>query len=236
MVLDVKGRTFYSLNMTDEFIINTDFNIRNAKRSDLIDLMMVEQTWPPDQRASADQFLSRLELFPDGFWVGEYQNSIVGLTTSCLQHYDPKDMSRYRSWDHATNKGYGWSREHMSDPNALYVVSTVIRKAYRKQGLFEAFFEKHKAMTLKRGLAYSLTGAMLPGYNTYCNKHGEISAHQYACLHHQGRPVDPLIGKLAALGYEMPDERHLIADYFQSVESRDYAALLVYRNPHMNPA
>ena len=43
------------------------YKIRNATRADLNDLMRVEQTWPPDQRASADQFLSRLEIFPEGF-------------------------------------------------------------------------------------------------------------------------------------------------------------------------
>jgi hypothetical protein len=35
---------------------------------------------------------------------------------------------------------------------------------------------------------------------------------------------------LAALDYEMPDEKHVRANYFQSVESRNYAALLVYHN------
>jgi hypothetical protein len=216
--------------MNNQYFIKTDFKIRNANRADLDNLMMVEQTWPPDQRATADQFLTRLERFPEGFWVVESGNIIVGLTTSCLLHYDPDDMAQFSSWNQATNNGFLYPRDKIAAPNALYVVSTVIVKEHRGKGLFEALFGKHKEVTGRLGLAYSLTGAMLPGYNAYCRKYGEISAYQYAIQRFHGRLVDPLIRKLAAVGYEMPDQQHLIANYFQSLESRDYAALLVYNN------
>lgn len=211
-------------------IIKTDFKIRNATKADLDDLMMVEQAWPPDQRATANQFVSRLERFPEGFWVGESGDAIVGLTTSCQLHYDPDDLTHFSSWNKATNNGYLYPQHKVAFPNALYVVSTVIVKEFRGRGLFEAFFEKHKEVAVMFGLAYSLTGAMLPGYNAYCREHGEISAYQYASLRKNGRPVDPLINKLAAVGFEIPDQQHLMANYYQSMESRNYAALLVYHN------
>jgi len=207
------------------------FTIRNATKADLDDLMRVEQMWPPDQRASADQFLSRLEIFPEGFWVGEYDHTIVGLSTSCLQHYHPDDLTQFHSWNSATNNGYLYPK--INDPNALNVVSTVIVKEFRGKGLLQAFIEKHKEMTGKLGLAYSLTGAMLPGYDAYCRKYGEISAYQYAILRHQNRLVDPLIRSLDSGGYKLPDERHVMPNYFQSSESRNYAALLVYHNRTM---
>ena len=216
--------------MQKQCFIKTDFKIRNATEADLEDLMMVEQTWPPNQRATADKFLARLERFPKGFWVGESGDTIVGFTTSCLLHYDPSDLAHFRSWSNATNNGYLYPRKKIAVSNALYIVSTVIVKEYRGKGLFEAFLGKHKEMTSQLGLAYSLTGAMLPGYDAYCREHGEISVYQYAIRRSHGRLVDPLIRKLAAIGYELSDKQHLMSNYFQSVGSRDYAALLVYHN------
>ena len=216
--------------MDNKYRIKTDFTVRNATKADLYDCMMVEQAWPPDQRATADQFLARMERFPEGFWVGEFGNTIVGLTTSCLLHHDPGDLAQFSSWSQATNNGYLYPRHTIAEPNALYIVSTVIVKEHRGKGLFEAFMGKHKEVTDTFGLAYSLTGAMLPGYDAYCCKHGEISAYQYARLQLNGRLIDPLMRALAALDYEMPDEKHVRANYFQSVESRNYAALLVYNN------
>ncbi|HOE80003.1 MAG TPA: GNAT family N-acetyltransferase [Smithellaceae bacterium] len=190
--------------------------------------MRVEQTWPPDQRASADQFLSRLEIFPEGFWVGEYDDSIVGLTTSCLQHYDPYKLEQFSSWNQAINNGYLY--RDIKKPNALYIVSTIIIKEHRGEGLFDAFLKKHQETTRKLGLDYSVTGIVIPGYNAYCLEYGEIPIYQYANLRHLNRLVDPLLRKAAALGFKLPDERHLIPHYYQSTESRDYAALLVYQN------
>jgi hypothetical protein len=219
----------YSSN--EQCMNKKEFNIRNATKADINDLMRVEQTWPEDQRASVDKFLARLEKFPEGFWVGEVDNRIVGMTTSCIVHYDPKDLSPFCSWNHATNNGYIFPVEGIAYPNALYVVSTVIEKAFRGNGLFQAFFEKHKEVTALRGLTYCLTGAMLPGYNAYFLSHGNVSAYDYAMQRKNGRVIDPLVEKLMACGFELPDERHIIPDYFHSPESRDYAALLVYHNP-----
>lgn len=219
--------------MNYEFSIQPGFKIRNAKITDLDDLVTVEQVWPPDQRATVDQFLNRLERFAEGFWVAEAGNTIVGLSTSCLLRYDPEDLMNFCSWQEATNNGHLYHRQEIAAPNALYVVSTVAVKEYRGRGLFEAFFEKHKELTARLALDYSLTGAMLPGYNAHCAKHGEISAYEYTLLRNNGRPVDSLVRKLVALGYELPDQQHVIADYFQSEESRNYAALLVYRNPRI---
>ena len=217
--------------MTGQSISEKGFTIRNVIKTDLDNLMRIEQTWPEDQRASADKLLARLEKFPDGFWVGEVDHKIVGMTTSCLVRYDPGDLSAFRSWNHAANNGYIFAAEEIADPNALYVVSTVIEKGFRGKGLFGEFFEKHKEVTAKHNLAYCLTGAMLPGYDSYCRECGDVPAFEYATRRIDGRLIDPLIRKLTEFGFTLPNRDHVIPHYFQSAESRDYAALLVYTNP-----
>jgi hypothetical protein len=206
------------------------FTVRNATESDFDAVMAVEQCWPEEQRATIDHFRSRLERFPQGFWVGEVDGVIVGVTTSCLVHYDPKDPETCKSWDLVTNKGYLHPGDQIAKPNALYIVSTAVLKSHQGKGLVPAFFRKHRALTHELRLPYSLTGSMLPRYDAYCRTHGEIPAHKYALLRVRGKPVDPLIRTIHACGYDIPDERHVIADYYPSPESRDYGAIMVYRN------
>jgi N-acetylglutamate synthase-like GNAT family acetyltransferase len=204
--------------------------VRNATANDLDAIMAVESCWPEDQRATIDHFRSRLERFPQGFWVGEVVGIIVGLTTNCLIHYDPKDPGACKSWAFVTNHGYLYPRREITDANAIYTVSTAILEPYRRRGLHEAFLRKRLETTRELGLAYAVSGTMLPGYDAFCRRHGEIPAYEYCLLRVNGKPLDPLVRKLTAFGYEIPDERHVIADYYPSPESRDYGALMVYRN------
>lgn len=220
--------------MKNQYVGKNHFKIRNATEADLDNLMIVEQTWPLEQRATADRLLSRLKIFPEGFWVAELDDAVIGFSTSCPLHYSSSDLSRFNAWSQVTNNGYLFPCDATGSANALYVVSTVIMKEHRGKGLFEEFFRIHKEVTHQLGLAYSLTGAILPGYDAYCRKHGEVSAYHYATIHCQGNLVDPLIRKLTAVGYVLPDRNHLKADYFQSAPSRDYAAILVYRNESLN--
>ena len=43
--------------------------IRNAHSEDLDAVMRVEQDWPEGQQAPREKFVSRLERFPDGFFL-----------------------------------------------------------------------------------------------------------------------------------------------------------------------
>ena len=87
----------------------------------------------------------------------------------------------------------------------------------------------HLKLAEKMDLAYTVTGAMLPGYGRYCIQNGNIAAHVYAFLKEDGKLVDPTLRKLESLGLSLPDERHIIKDFYCSPESRNYGALLVHK-------
>ncbi|MFH1690359.1 MAG: hypothetical protein ABIE42_09005 [Candidatus Eisenbacteria bacterium] len=69
----------------------------------------------------------------------------------------------------------------------------------------------------------------MPGYDRFCRENGEIPAREYAFLKREGKLIDPTLSRLASLGLVLPDERHVIAGFYVSPESRDYGALLVHR-------
>lgn len=210
-------------HMSDSLII------RNADLNDIDAVMRVERDWPKDQRASRDKFVSRLEIFPEGFFLAEVNGEIAGVSTSTLATYSPDKLALFRSWEQCTNNGYYNPLKPMEDYNALYIVSNGIRIPYRGTQVREALITAHLDLAKTLGLTYTVTGAMLPGYAQYCKQNGEITAHDYAFLTEDGKPLDPTIRKLASLGLHLPDKRHIIDNFYQSPESRDYGALLVHK-------
>ena len=150
------------------------FEIRNAVEADLDGVMAVEAEWPEEQRAPREKFESRLERFPEGFFVVEADGGIVAVSTSTLTTYDPDDLGQFRTWEGCTNDGYLHPLGDRSDYNAYYIVSSGIRKAYRQGGIREALILSHLANAARLGLEFTVTGAMMPGYDRYCLEHGEI--------------------------------------------------------------
>ncbi len=202
-------------------------SVRRADRGDLQGILQVEAAWPEDQRASADQIETRLERFSQGVFVALDGTRYVACTTSCPIVYMPEAVSNFRSWDEVTNHGL------FPDPlpdgaNALYIVSNGIIPEYRRTGLRERLIGCHLSLARRMNLMYVVTGAMLPGYARYCRQHGELPVADYADMKVSGKPVDPTLRKLGALGFRLPSRAHLIPDYYPSPESRDYAALMVW--------
>ena len=74
------------------------FKIRNADAGSLDAVMRVEAHWPKDQRATVDKFASRMDIFPQGFFLAEVDGEVVGVSTSTLTNYDPANLSPYYSW------------------------------------------------------------------------------------------------------------------------------------------
>jgi hypothetical protein len=193
-----------------------NFTIRNATLDDIEAIMRAEQHWPEDQRSSEDKFASRINIFPQGFFLTEIDNEVVGVSTSTLKTYDPDNLSPFESWNQCTNGGYLYPLTDIEDYNALFIVSNGIMKQARRTGIREAVICSHLSLAKKLGMQYTVTGAMMPGYDAYCAKHGDIPITEYAFLERDDRIVDPTLNKLSTLGLKLPDSRHIISNYYQS--------------------
>lgn len=204
-----------------------EFTIRNAHHKDLDGIMSVEEAWPEDQRSTREKFVARLKIFPEGFWVVEVAGKIVAVSTCTLTHYDAKDIASFKTWEQCTNNGLLYPLTSKENYNAMYIVSTGIIAEARSIGIREALIQTHLNLAKKLNKEYVVTGAMIPGYNAYCNTKGEIPASEYAFILEDGKHIDPTLKKLRSLGLELPNPHHIISNFYQSVESRDHGALLV---------
>jgi len=206
-----------------------DLRVRTARPEDLAAVMEVEDSWPPDQRAGRRKLEIRLKRFPAGFLLCELEGELIGFSTSGPVRYDPEDLTDFQSWKHACNDGYLRPPQEVRDPNALYVVSTCVVAPHRGQGALDALLAAQFGRARELGFDYVVTGAIIPGYDDHCRRHEEVSAARYAMARRDGRLIDPFLRKLEELGMRLPDARHVIPGYYPSPESRDHAALMVYR-------
>lgn len=196
--------------------------IRNAHIKDLDSTVRLENSiWPEGTRATADKFKKRLEIFPKGFFLAFKDNSLIGVSTSEIIEYDPKNPPR--SWEEITDNGY-IEKTHNPRGNALYVVS--VGAISRSRG-GSALLTAQKELVRRLNLKFLVLGARIPGYNDYCINNKEISIEDYVKLKRKNdESLDPelrfytrndLILHKIVLGY-MEDDK----------ESRNYGAIMIW--------
>jgi hypothetical protein len=204
---------------------------RNAVRADLEGILKIEESWPEGGRAGPDKFLSRLERFPQGFFVASIvengRERLVATLTSMPLHYDPADLHAFRGWDAVTNGGYLFPEMDLARCNAIYIVSGVVDNAYHHLNLFGPGVLLAVDLAKRLGFGHVIGGAVIPGYKRFCERHGAIDAYAY-CGRRRGRSlVDPLLAMYESIGFSVPDAAHVIPEYYPDDASRNYAALVV---------
>ena len=208
-----------------------DAEVRRATPADLPGIMDVEEDWPEEQRAPRAKFESRLAKFPEGVFVAMVEDEVVGVTTSCLTRYDADHLDQFTSWDLVTNDGWIAERSDVPDANAVYVVSTGIKQAFRGLSIFSKLIGAQVELSRRLALPYCVTGAILEGYGEHCRANGAIAASAYALLSREdGAYVDPLLRKLHRVGFRIPSPLHVLPEYFACEDAHDWSVLMVVDN------
>jgi len=204
--------------------------VRRARNDDLSELLRIESTsWPEGERASERELQTRLNRYPPGCLVSEGRESrLDGFMTACPLRYDPDQPDRFATWEEATGGGSFRDPIRLPEHNALYIASGVVDVLARGRGVFQALAQGMIAVAQAERFRYVTAGAVLPGYARYCRRRGEAPASEYAFLERRGRLVDPFLEIYRLLGFRLPDQRHVLADYYPDPDSRGYAALVVY--------
>jgi len=202
--------------------------VRQATASDLSAILEIEMDWPEEQRCTQEKFISRMDIFPEGFFVVELDSEVVAVSTSTLVKYNAESIQYFSSWDLCTNDGFLRHLEGFENYNALYIVSNGIMKKARRIGIREEIIKSHFQLAKDLGMKYVVTGAMIPGYRSFCQSRGFLPAPDYATLEENGRLIDPTLRKLKSLGLKLPTKEHIIENFYPSPESHDFGALLVY--------
>lgn len=202
--------------------------IRNYEEKDFPGLIRIQQeSFPPPFPSelwwNEEQLRNHVRLFPDGALCVEVNGELVGSMTGLKVDFDPSKPEH--AWADITDEGY--IRNHRPDGNTLYVVDISVRPAYRKWGLGKWLMLSMYELVVQQGLERLLGGGRMPGYHKYAE---EMTAEQYLNAVVSGELKDPVITFLLRCGRTPVT---VVRDYLEDEESRNYAALMEWRNPFL---
>ncbi len=175
-------------------------------------------------RASAEQFKTRMEAWPEGQWVAVHEGQIVGVVNTMLvTDFDISNPNQ--TWDQITNYGF-IKGAHRDDGNMLFGVNMSAR-VDAPRGIGTMFLFNLGKMIIERGLRYGILGGRMPDYSKHQDR---FTPEEYLeAKNEAGEYLDPEIRF-----YHQPLFMHiagLMPNYMHDPDSCDYGVLLVWKNP-----
>jgi predicted amidohydrolase/ribosomal protein S18 acetylase RimI-like enzyme len=168
-----------------------------------------------------EQFLSQLEIFPEGQACLVFEGKIVA--SSCSLVLDFNLYSEWHSWMEIADNGY--IRNHNIKGNTLYGIEIMVHPDYRGMKLARRLYDSRKEIAKKYNLMRIILGGRIPGYCKYADK---ISAKEYVEKVIDKVYIDPVLTTQISNGFVI---KRLIPNYLTSdKESMGYATFLEWAN------
>ncbi|MBT2292276.1 GNAT family N-acetyltransferase [Paenibacillus albidus] len=203
--------------------------IRNYTEQDFDEMIAIQaEAFPPPYPAelwwNRKQLLNHVTLFPEGALCVEVGGELAGSVTSLKINFDPSHTEdAAHSWAEVTADGY--ITTHLPHGNALYIADLCVRPKYRKLGLGKELVQSLYHVVVEQQLSRLLGAGRMPGFHKQAP---EMKAEQYLADVVAGRLADPVITFLLRCGRT---PLGVTAGYLEDEESRNYAALMEWKNP-----
>ena len=210
--------------------MNIEVKIANSSdQRGLLDeiLRVEEEAWPEEVRATREKFISRLNIFPEGFFLAYLEGKLTGVLTSEIINFDINDPPV--SWEGITDNGLIEST-HYKGGNALYVVSLGVSKLAQGRGLGSCLLEEARNFIKNKRLDFLVLGARIPGYHQFHEEHPTVDVKEYLRTKKEGTryPIDSEIrfytrNRLRVL--------KIVPNYMEDdPESENYGAVMIWEN------
>lgn len=199
-------------------------HIRQATRKDIqaiIDLSI--RVYGKDWASEKPMVSAQLEAFPEGQFVVEYNEEIVG---HCATFIISGEIALApHTWDTIT--GYGFASRHNPHGDYLYGMEVCVDPEYRNQRIGQRLYDARKQLCQEYGLKGIVFAGRLPGLRRRSKKYPTPEAYVEAVqqreirdpvLHFQIRNDFEIIGILPNY---LPDDK----------ESMGYGVHMVWQNP-----
>lgn len=204
-------------------------HIRNYTKSDFTGLIEIQsECFPPPFPSelwwNIEQLTNHVTLFPEGALCIEVNGELAGSLTGLCVDFDQSHPKH--TWEEITDHGY--IRNHNPKGNTLYIVDISVRPKYRKLGLGKLMMQAMYHVVIEKGLERLLGGGRMPGYHKVADN---MTPEQYVAAVIKGDLKDPVISFLLRCG-RVPVG--IAENYLEDEESRNYAALMEWKNPFKN--
>lgn len=200
--------------------------IRNYTEADFAEMIRIQSEcfpppFPEELWWNEEQLENHMTLFPEGALCAEVDGRLAGSVTGLRVPFDPGRPNH--TWEEITDNGY--IRNHQNDGDTLYIVDISVSPAYRKTGIGKLLMQAMYQTVVHLDLNRLLGGGRMPGYH---EKADEMRPEEYVEQVVTGKLRDPVISFLLHCGRT---PIHIVEDYLDDEESRNYGVLMEWKNP-----
>ncbi len=198
--------------------------VRGARAGDIAALVaLTGRTYGTEWAHSADMLRGQQARFPQGQFVAEYGDRIVGFCATF--RVDEAAAMGPHSWHEIT--GGGFASRHDDHGDWLYGMDVCVDAEFRGLRIGRRLYAARKKLCQKLGLRGIVFGGRLPGLEKRAKTYGSVDAYVQAVR--EGRQRDATLSFQLRNGFELIGmlPRYAPGDR----ESLGYAAHLVWRNP-----
>lgn len=204
-----------------------NLEVRQLKATDYDSVVALQlKCFPGMKTWTCEQFLSQLEVFPEGQICVQYQNKLVASSSSLILNFAL--YSDWHSWYEIADGGF--IRNHDPQGNTLYGIEIMVDPKFRGLKLARRIYEARKEVARKYNLMRIILGGRIPGYKQYADK---ISAREYVEKVVNKILYDPVLTTQVSNGFAI---KRLLPNYLTSDEdSKGYATFLEWTNLDYKP-
>jgi GNAT superfamily N-acetyltransferase len=198
-----------------------DFKVEAMKSDHATSLEQLQRivfpTLSEEELILAKHYRRHLELFPEGQFVVQYQDLIIGATTTMLSNFD------FEHFQHTFNETIagGWLTNHNPDGEWLYGLDVSVHPEFRRKGLATLLYDARQKLVHFLGLKGQITVGMMNGFGAVS---ADISGDQYYQELVEGKRIDPTVSTQMKVGFKPIG---LIPDYLQDPTCGNFGVMLV---------
>ncbi len=204
--------------------------VRPASVADIPAIVALsERVYGEDGGYTAEMLTGQVAQFPQGMFVAIYEGVAVGYCATF--RIDERSALAKHRWQEISGGGY--ASRHLSTGDWLYGMEVCVDPQHRGLRIGRRLYELRKRLCQELGLKGIVFGGRLPGFARRAKRYnGDVQAYvDDVCA---GRTRDRALSFQLRNGFELLGV--LPAYQPSDLESRGYAAHLVWRNPKIDPA
>jgi GNAT superfamily N-acetyltransferase len=201
--------------------------VRQTRPQDLAALIALQKhIYPTIPPWSEDRLQEQLDAFPEGQFVAESDEGLLGCASSITVVWD--DWIEPHSWKEITSAGT--FEHHNPLGRTLYGVEVFVDPESQGQGVGHLLYEARRNLCRRMNLKRVIACGRLPGYHRHAN---DMSAELYAQKVVWGDLTDPVLSFQIREGFSYCG---VMDNYIpEDKESCGYASLIVWLNPDYKP-
>jgi len=201
--------------------------IRTMKYDDIDKVVELQKAAFPYMAAEGifwkpPQLEAHLKVFPDGQFVAEYHDKIIGSCSSLIIKLEPE--YKEHTWKEAC--GDSFFKGHNPKGDSLYGADVSTHPDYRRLGVATKLYDARKALAIKLNLRRIIAGGRL--FN-YCDYAKEMTPLEYVQQVKRHMIKEPVLSFQLRNGFKFIK---ILSNYMTDARSLNNATFIEWKNPN----